>query len=312
MYQAIPTPLVSVLIVSMKEEKTISKCLETLLSGFVGNLEILVSIPDEPTFLAIQKTAARLNLADRLFRSPMSMSGKAHGKPAELDELMKMARGDFWIFADGDTSFGNSSIPKLLTKFNQNPNIVAVSGRPISADHKDNMMGYFGHLLADAAHARRQQMQNVDNGYFFPVSGYLFAMRRNSYRLPNDALADDAFISYKILNDHKQIAYCPEANVYVKYATTLKDFYKQKKRSVGGFVQLKKYGLLKKAPQTRSFWQEVSWFWFPIKYAKNTQELFWSLALYPIRFWLWVMIFWEQRIIKKDFRSTWERVESTK
>lgn len=167
MYQTTQTPLVSVLIVSMKEEKTISKCLETLVAGFVGNLEILVSIPDEPTFLAIQKTAFKLNLANRLFRSPMSMSGKAHGKPAELNELMKMAKGDFWIFADGDTFFGDSPIPKLLAKFNQNKNIMAVSGRPISSDRKDNMMGYFGHLLADAAHARRTQMKNLDNGFFF-------------------------------------------------------------------------------------------------------------------------------------------------
>jgi cellulose synthase/poly-beta-1,6-N-acetylglucosamine synthase-like glycosyltransferase len=296
----------------MREEKTISKCLKTLVSGFDGDLEILVSIPDEPTFAAIKETANQLNLGDKLFRSPLSLDGKIYGKPSELNELMKMAKGDFWVFADGDTYFGESPIPKLLSKFDQNNEIIAVSGRPVSADQKDNIMSYFGHLLADAAHARRQQIETREKYNFFPVSGYLFAMKKSNYQLPADALADDAYLSYKILNDQKKIAYCPEALVYVKYATNLADFYKQKKRSAGGFVQLKKYDLFKKYPQTRSFWQEASWFWFPIIYAKSVKEFFWSLALYPVRVWLWVMIFWEQKVLKKDFKSTWQRIESTK
>lgn len=305
-------PLVSVLIVSMREEKTISKCLKTLISGFSGDLEILVSIPDEPTFEAIKKAANELNLGNKLVRSPLSLDGKIYGKPAELNELMKMASGDFWIFADGDTYFGESPIPKLLSKFDQSSEIMAVGGRPVSADQKDNAMSYFGHLLADAAHVRRQQMEVSEKYNFFPVSGYLFAMKKSDYQLPSDVLADDAYLSYKILNDQKKIGYCPEALVYVKYATNLADFYKQKKRSAGGFVQLKKYKLFQKQPQTRSFWQEARWFWFPIRYAKSGKEFFWSLELYPIRVWLWIMIFWEQKILKKDFKSTWQRVESTK
>ena len=302
---------ISILICSMKEEKTIANCLKTFLGDFKGDFEVLVSIPDESTYDALVLEAKNLGIEKKIKRSEISKSGKPLGKPFELNELMNMATGDIWFFGDGDSYFGENTINLLLGRFKNNPELGAVTGRPISMDKKDNFFGYIGHLLADGAHFKRDQELTQKKG-FFPLSGYLFAMEKTDIRLPADCLSDDALISYKLLQSGKQIGYEPEAKVYIKYATNFEDFFKQKKRSAGGFVQLKKYGVMKNLPQTRSFVKELEMAFFPLKYAKSLQELIWSLLLFPIRIWLWILIFWEQKVVKKSFDEVWKRVESTK
>lgn len=313
--------MISILITAMREAATIGRGLETLLNGYTGDLEILVSIPDEETWQALIATATSLGIADKVKRSELSLDGKPKGKPRELNALMDMAQGDIWIFGDaGDTEFGDNVINKLLQHFDD-PQVFAVTGRPLSMDSKDNMMGYFGHLLADAAHHKRMIDLTDNPGHsrtfvkkrpFFPVSGYLFAMRKTDIRAPEDTLVEDAFFSYELHNRGHKIAYEPEAKVYVKYARTLADYFKQKKRSVGGYVQLWKYHIVKPETNTRSFWLELEYFWFPIRYAQNLQQLWWSIMLYPVRLWLWIQIFWERRVLNKDFARTWVRIETTK
>ncbi len=306
----------------MREAKTIGHGLETLVKGYEGDYEVLVSIPDQETFDALTSKAKELGIEAKIKRSNISLDGKPKGKPFELNALMDEARGDIWILADiGDSYFGDNAISKLEKHFN-NSEVIAVTGRPKSSDSKDNMMGYFGHLLADAAHHKRtvdltqnpsgKSLNIIKKRQFFPVSGYLFAMRKSDIRAPIDTLVEDAYISYEIFNKGGKIEYEPEAEVFVKYATHLSDYFKQKKRSTGGYVQLWQYGVVKNQTKTRSFSRELEYFWFPLTYAKNLREFFWSLLLYPIRLWLWIQIYWERRVVKKDFVKTWVRIESTK
>jgi cellulose synthase/poly-beta-1,6-N-acetylglucosamine synthase-like glycosyltransferase len=145
------------------------------------------------------------------------------------------------------------------------------------------------------------------------MSGYIMATRNYDFDIPQNVLSDDAYISYSIRNASKQIAYAPDAKCYVKYPTTLKDYYKQKVRSLGGFVQLKNFGVFKRDKQSRSILIELNYSFFAIRYARNIKELQWSLLLFPIRLVTWFKILWERVLLKKDMpKSGWERIESTK
>ncbi len=312
---------ISILLTAWKEEKTIGRSIETFIDGYKGDYEILLAIVDKGTKEAAIAKAKELDIEDKVWISDLVKDEKPKGKPTELNYLMDHAKGDIWFFGDGDVWFKPGSIDKILKHF-KDKNVFAVTGRPRSADSRKTMMGYFGNLLADAAHHKRTvDLTNIHSGKslniikkrsFFPVSGYLFAMRKTNIRAPKGTLVEDAYFSYEIHNRGYKIAYEPEAEVYVKYPTNLGDYFKQKKRSTGGYVQLWEYGVVKPETKTRSFFRELEYFWFPIKYASNLKELFWSFLLYPIRLWLWIMIFWERRVIKKDFVKTWVRIESTK
>ena len=49
-----------------------------------------------------------------------------------------------------------------------------------------------------------------------------------------------------------------------------------------------------------------------LSYPKNLKELWWTFLLFFARLYLWIVIFWDQRIIKPGFEEMWKRVESTK
>ena len=56
-------------------------------------------------------------------------------------------------------------------------------------------------------------------------SGYLYAFRKNLIdKIPENALAEDAVISHMIYEQGYKTAYTPNAKVFIKYPTNMKDW----------------------------------------------------------------------------------------
>lgn len=312
--------MISVIVASFKEPNTIGRCISSIVnkkySGIPNDFEIIQVSPDAATLLAGRKEANKYSLGKRYSQ----IKDPKKGKPYALRMAFKKAKGDILILTDGDTYFEKDSVKKLLEPFG-NKKIGGVSGRPISQDDRNNIFGYWGHLLSDSAHDRRTKTMRPIKGKdyfiskesFFPMSGYIMAVRNLDIKLPSNALSDDAYMSYYVRNLNMEIAYTPLARCYVKYPRSLKDYMKQKVRSIGGYTQLKQMGVFKKDKQSRSFGIELKYAGFVLRYAKNVKEFIWSLLLFPVRLFTWLKIFWERTILRKDMpKSGWERIESTK
>lgn len=312
--------MISVIVASFKEPNTIGRCMSSIVnkkySGIPNDFEIIQVSPDAATLLAGRKEANKYSLGKRYSQ----IKDPKKGKPYALRMAFKKAKGDILILTDGDTYFEKDSVKKLLEPFG-NKKIGGVSGRPISQDDRNNIFGYWGHLLSDSAHDRRTKTMRPIKGKdyfiskesFFPMSGYIMAVRNLDIKLPSNALSDDAYMSYYVRNLNMEIAYTPLARCYVKYPRSLKDYMKQKVRSIGGYTQLKQMGVFKKDKQSRSFGIELKYAGFVLRYAKNVKEFIWSLLLFPVRLFTWLKIFWERTILRKDMpKSGWERIESTK
>ena len=313
--------MISVIITSFKEPKTIGKCIKCIAdrkySGIPKDFEIIQVSPDKETLQEGQKMAENLKLNSKEYRQIIDPK---KGKPYALKMALKNVKGDIVILTDGDTYFDKNSVKELLRPL-KDRNVGGVSGRPVSKDERNNQMGYYGHLLADSAHHRRSTVLNkvkgknyyVSNDKFFPMSGYIMVIRNVKFNIPEDVLSDDAYISYMLRNKDYEIAYTPNARCFVKFPTTLKEYYKQKVRSMGGYIQLEKYDIFQKDKQSRSFFIELNYIFYVFKYSENFKEFIWSLLLFPIRLWTWVRIFWERGILKKGMpKGGWERIESTK
>jgi len=295
--------MISVIISSFKEPKTIGKCIEcigdSIYSGIEKPFEIIQVSPDEETLNIGRETAKKLNLSSTEYRQVIDPH---KGKPFALNMAIKEAIGDILIFTDGDTYFEKNAVRELLRPFNDQT-IGGVSGRPISADEKNNMFAYWGHLLADSADHRRKSV------HFFPMSGYIMAVRKADLEIPQDILSDDAYISYELRNREYNIGYAPDAVCYVKYPRNLNDYYKQKVRSIGGFRQLKRLNILRNEKQSRSFFIELGYAFFALRYAKNIKEFIWTICLFPVRLITWIKIIFTDGNMKAD---GWDRIESTK
>lgn len=297
--------MISIIITSYKEPKTIAKAIESVLYGLSENYEIIQISPDKETLEAGFKKAEEL----KILKNFKQLQDPCQGKPHALNLALNETKGDILILTDGDVFFDKNATTELIKPFQKN-NVYGVTGRPVSRDKKDTMMGYFGHLLSDAAHHKR--MKTLKKRKFFPMSGYIMAMRNFQLKLPEDVLSDDAYISYVITNKGKQISYTPKAKAFVKYPRNLNDYYKQKVRSLGGYLQLQEYDVVNKGKKTRTFKDEIAYFWFPFSYASSFREFFWSMLLFPIRLITWIRIFFDRKILKKDFVKSWTRIESTK
>jgi len=298
--------MISCIITGYKEPRTISQAIRQMIkasfkAGLKTDKEIIVLAPDEETLAEARSWESnRPELNIRVIKDP----GK--GKPCALNIAFKEAKGDILILSDGDVYVNQYAVRELLKRM-EDPSVGACSGHPKSIESKDNMFGYWSHLLTDIADKTRKESRG------FVCSGYLYALRAGIIKeLPGDCLSDDAYISYQVLNKGYGISYAPGAQVFVKYPSNFKDWMAQKKRSTGGYTQLTaQYGLVHRK-EMRSVGQEILGLWDVIKYANTPREFGWTLALIIARAWMWANIFWERKIIHKDFNKTWVRIGSTK
>jgi len=292
--------MISIIITAYKEPKTIGKAIEAILANNIPDkYELLVFAPDEQT-LRVAEKYKKQNKNIKLIQD----SGQ--GKPAALNLAFKKAKGEILILTDGDVYINKQAIPLILEKF-KDPKIGAVSGRPISINSKKTMLGFWGYLLFDIAHKRRLKALELNKRIF--CSGYLYAFRKNLIKeIPAQTLSEDGLISHLIYSKGYKITYSPEAEVYIKYPTKFKDWILQKKRSVGGYNQIKSWI----GTEIRSFKKESFAILDVFKYIKNLKEFFYTFALILARLYLWIVIFIDINIKKKEFKKIWLRVESTK
>lgn len=320
----------SVIITAYKESATIGKAIRNIvdsnLSGFDEEFELIQVSPDQKTLDTGKKVFDEIG--NRKV-SLVQIQDEQKGKPHALNMAFRQVNGDIVILTDGDVCFHEKSLGVLLNSFGKLKSDGAC-GRVISMNDRNQFMGYISHMMTDAAHHKRMiELKENVSGHgkyfvhkhsFFPLSGYMLIFNKKKledklgegFVFPTDCLVEDAYLSYVLFNYGLKLDYIPEAKVNAVFPTTLSDYMKQKKRSTGGYIQLWKYGVVKEETKARSFWHDLQYFWFPFKFASNIQEYIWSLLFFPIRLYLWLKIWWERKILRKDFAKTWVRVESTK
>lgn len=306
--------MISILLTAWKEEKTIGKAIECLVkkdySGISDDFELLLVAPDEETANAALNKVKELGIENKY----KYVKDKSEGKPRALNMLFEMAKGDTLVLTDGEVFLEPGAVGELIRVLNSDKTLGGVSGRPIPINERsESIYGYWSHLQADAVHRMRID-RNKKEVKFFPLSGYVMAVKNLKFNFPPELFLDDAYLSYIIYNKGYQIGYAEAAKVAVKYPTTWDDFIKQKFRSLIGFEQLYKYEIIKPETKSRSFWQELSYFWFPIRYARNLKELFFSFLYYPVRLYLWVRNRAGRDLVRnaKSIRDVYVRTETTK
>ena len=189
----------------------------------------------------------------------------------------------------------------------KNKQLGAVTGRPVSQESRNSKYGYWANFLLNAAHEDR--LEKSKNNEFMLLSGYLFAMRNFKIKIPNDVL-DDAFISQAIWKKSYKMGYEPESKVFIKNPSNFKDWLKQKRRNISSDIKIKQY--FGKIQKSRSFLNELSQFYKVFTFAKSFKEFIYSLEILLARLCIWWLGFWDTKILKKDFKKIWVRIESTK
>ncbi len=176
---------------------------------------------------------------------------------------------------------------------------------------KDNLLGFWAHFLTFAADSQRKKSRQ--DGKYFDASGYLLAIRNKLVApIPADILVDDAYLSHLVWNKGKKINYAWKAKVKVKFPTSFSDWLKQKKRTLSGYVQLREIGIIRDKNKTRTFGREIRGLKLIFSYPENLTEFWWTILLLSARLYVWLLVFVDRKILKKEYSGNWERIESTK
>jgi len=291
---------ISVIITSAHEPQTVGRALKAILDqDFPDIIEILVVAPDKETFEAAKQVAKDHPKVKLLQDSGM-------GKPTALNSAFKKVLGEILVLTDGDVYLAPGSLRLLLDPF-KDSQVGGTCGRPVSTNPKDNMFGFWSHFLTDSAHQIR--LDRFQKGQFIELSGYLLAIRKNLIKpLPASVLADDSYLSHLVAKAGFQTFYTPEAKVFVKYPTTLTDWFKQKRRSSFEYWQ-KDYssGEVMRSP----FKEAVAGLKLALVYPKNIKEVVWLKFLFLARISLWLQIFFT-KINPFSSKKLWQTVKSTK
>lgn len=294
--------MISVIITAFKEPKTIGKAIEQVVANNLWDYEIIVCAPDEET-LNVAREYSKNNPKIRTLVDP----GK--WKPTALNLVFGEAKWEILVLSDWDVYVNDDAVTKLIEPF-KDKSVWIVTWRPMPTNSRDNMLWYWAHLLTETwAHRIRTELQ--EQGRFISCSGYLMAIRAWIIdKIPENALSDDAVISNLVYNSWYKTAYAPEAIVNVKFPTSFNDWIKQKKRSAGWYNQMKT--IIDSKDEMRSFTKESSKIMRALTYPKNFLEFIWTILLVLARLYLWLLIFIDINILKKDFKKVWVRIESTK
>lgn len=295
--------MISIVITSYKEPETIGKAIESFIRQRIREkYELVISAPDSGT-LNVAKKYAKKHKQIKIIKDP----GK--GKSYAVNWLLPKLKGDIVVLSDGDVYVSEDSVNRLIEPF-ADKRIGCTTGRPVSANSRGNMLGYWSHLLTDAG-AHQARLKRAQKGQFLECSAYLWAFRKNIVKgYPLD-VAEDAIVPLLLWLKGYKVAYVPEAQVYVKYPDNLQDFIEQKVRTAKSHETLMKYIPLK-APRMKSFSNEILEGWRAFFYPKNLKEIIWTKILFAVRLYTWILAFYEIKLKKQEYKDAWKRVESTK
>lgn len=286
--------MVSIIITSFKEPKTIGRAIISFIEQDYPLKEIIVVAPDDLTLRVAESLSKR-------YPKIKTLKDPGKGKPTALNLAIPKAKSKIIVLSDGDVYVRKTAVRELVSMFKES--VGAVSGRVIAANDSKTMYGFWAHISTELLHSSRKRKIDL-------CTGYLYAIKKDLYTpIPANTLADDAYISLMIKNNGNEIVYSQKAEVYVLYPDNLIDWIKQKKRTAGKFYQLSRKFKVRKE---REFLAEMKSGLFSFSKITSPKQLAYLFFLFVMRSYIWARIFFDYRLWGRQFEKAWLRPVSTK
>ena len=128
-------PLISIIVPGKNEGKHIFKLVSSLKEQTYKNYElIIVDDGSDDDTEQICKNLKKNNLIDVFIRNEVR-GGKASG----ANTALRVAKGDFVIHLDADSSLDRDAIEQIITPFYENPDVGAVGGNVMVRNYKETL-----------------------------------------------------------------------------------------------------------------------------------------------------------------------------
>lgn len=289
--------MINVIITSYNEPEATTKAVQAFLTQDYSEEINIIVVDPFPEIEKFIKTRFKKNKNVSFFLDPGE--GKSYALNILFSNLFKQDKNDIIILTDGDVYVSKNAVSEIIKAF-QDKQVGVVTGKPVSINSRNNMFGYWSHLVFEGIHKIRKSKSAKEE--YFESTGYLFAIRQGVIsEFPID-VSEDAIIPYLFLKKGYRNTYAEKAEVYVKNPENMKDWYNQKTRNIKGHENLNKY--LNKNLRTKSFKNEIKYgSLFALSYPRTLTEFLWTLRLFLARLKLYLLAF--KQIKSKSYQDGW-------
>jgi len=240
------TPYVSIIIPARNAEKTIKKCLDSVLNLDYKNYEVIVidDGSEDRTPEILENYKDKIKIIKNI---------KALGPSQSRNMAVKEAKGEYLAFTDADCFVDKSWLTELISGFKESK-IVSVGGiQEIPKDETEfgrKVSEFFKKIgfISDYMHiAKRKESVEVNHN---PSCNVMYRkdifLEENGF-LENLWPGEDVELDYRLRKKGYKIIFNPKAIVYHYRPSNLKSFLKMMYRYgwAQGFL-VKKYGIFRK------------------------------------------------------------------
>ncbi len=209
-----------------------------------------------------------------------------------LSESLAIAKNKVILVTTDKGVLAENSINEIFKAFKE-PSIGCVTGRVMSLNSKNNLLGYWSHLLLDAgAHQIRKKLSLKEN--FIECSNYLFAFRNGFIKEIPSNVTEDYFIPYIFWKNRYKIKYIETAKVFIKNPISLNEWLEQKTENTKKHENLIKYFNIKDL-KVKSLKNEILKGTFSaLNYPSSLKEFYWTILLFFARLTMWLNVIFKK------------------
>ena len=215
--------MVSIIISAHNEEEVIEeKILNTLALDYPKDkMEILIG--DDGSTDKTAKIAEKFNEAYLLKRE------KNKGKATMLNDLCKIAKGNFFLFSDANTMLEKNALKNLMAEF-ANENVGCACGQLMLKNKSNSNLS-----RTESVYWKGESKLKILESNFGAVmgsNGALYAIRSKLYPIlpTHKTVADDFYITAKILMKNHSCVFCEKALAFENTSASKYGEFKRKVR----------------------------------------------------------------------------------
>jgi poly-beta-1,6-N-acetyl-D-glucosamine synthase len=236
-------PLVSVVIAGRNESKSIGQCIRSALQCGYDNLEVIfVDDHSDDRSVAVARRAAlgligagRDSERLRVFPSP-----RRNGKVSSMNIGIRMARGEFIVILDADSSIEYGAIPHWLLPF-ADPRVGAVSANVRVLGSTTNLLTQLQEIeYALKFTVKRMTMARLNVLNIIPGMGGMFrAQILRSLGGYDTGLGDDTDLSMDLLKQRWKLDFSLDAVVWTLVPQTRRHLWSQRMRWTRNIIKIR-------------------------------------------------------------------------
>jgi len=247
-------PTVSIVVIAHNEAERIGGRIENLLALDYPRHKLEIVIGSDGS---TDDTVGRARRYER-FGVTIRAFQQHRGKPAVVNALVRLVRGEIVVFADARQRFEPRTVRQLVANF-ADPHVGAASGElVITAGNGTAPAGHGAAMYWRYEKAIRSAEGRVDST--IGATGAIYAIRRALFEpIPDDTLLDDVLIPLRVVRRGYRVVFEPEARAYDGASSTALQEFVRKTRTIAGMFQLMaREGWLLNPLQNRLWFETIS------------------------------------------------------